>query len=83
MELVLNKFDYKLVPLEVSSGLSVFVEKGQLRIIFRRENFTDHIENLTAGEKRTWTMEELDPFVNFVFVAFNDSCTFHYRLEDS
>jgi hypothetical protein len=81
-ELKLIQFNFKTLTVEPSTVLSVFVEKGELKIVFRKENFQEHVEKLVSGEKKSWNESDLLPFINFIFVPLTDPCILHYRLEE-
>jgi hypothetical protein len=81
-ELKLIQLNFKTVSVKPSTALSVFVEKGELKIVFRKENFSEHVEKLVTGEKKTWNKTDLLPFINFIFVPLTDPCILHYRIEE-
>ena len=77
----LKELDFVVVPVGLSEALSMYVERGRIQVIFRRQNFSELAETLVTGDKKTWTEEELYPFINFVIMALSEGAVLHYSLE--
>lgn len=80
-ELKLVDFGHKVFPIEISTVLSIYVEKGKVKLIFRRENFSEVEEMLVTGEKKIWGKDDLLPFINFVIMDLSRLTIIHYSLE--
>lgn len=79
-EMRLENFAYKVFPLELLTRLSLFVERGKVKVIFRTDNFTERLDMLVTGEKRSWGKDEFTDFIQLVIVPISDPAVIHYTL---